>query len=96
MQTVKDAVNNVSETIQGKGHEASAEANKGEHFPHFTRRSAHTHANHFPLPLVTGVAKDSNASLGNRAEAAKDYVSDKIDQNKHEGKAELHEQKLKQ
>ncbi|CEH14691.1 Glucose-repressible protein Grg1 [Ceraceosorus bombacis] len=71
MQTVKDAVNNVSETIQGKGHEASAEANKG-------------------------VAKDSNASLGNRAEAAKDYVGDKIDQNKHEGKAELHEQKLKQ
>lgn len=42
-----------------------------------------------------GVAKDSNASLGNRAEAAKDFVSDKVDQNKHEGKAEVHEQKLK-
>merc|ERR1711964_430121 len=33
------------------------------------------------------VAKDGDASVGTRASAAKDAVSDKIDQSSHEGKA---------
>ena len=36
------------------------------------------------------VAKDGDASVGTRASAAKDAVSDKIDQSSHEGKADLH------
>lgn len=36
------------------------------------------------------VAKDGDASIGTRASAAKDAVSDKIDQSSHEGKADLH------
>lgn len=40
------------------------------------------------------VAKDSNASVGTRLSAAKDAVSDKMDEQKHESKAEINEQKV--
>lgn len=36
---------------------------------------------------------NTDASLGTRAEAAKDAVSDKLDESKHDSKAELHKQK---
>jgi len=38
------------------------------------------------------VAKDSDASVGTRAEAAKDAVGDKFDQSKHEASGEAHKQ----
>ncbi|KAK0115776.1 Glucose-repressible protein [Cadophora gregata] len=41
------------------------------------------------------VAKDSDASLGTRATAAKDAIGDKIDQTSHEGKADLHKEAAK-
>ncbi|KAI3573404.1 glucose repressible protein Grg1 [Fusarium oxysporum f. sp. albedinis] len=40
------------------------------------------------------VAKDQNSSIGTRASAAKDAVSDKIDESKHDGKAEAHKQAI--
>ncbi|CAF9921230.1 MAG: Glucose-repressible protein [Heterodermia speciosa] len=39
------------------------------------------------------VAKDSHASIGTRATAAKDMVSDKLDENRHAGKEELYSAK---
>ncbi|KAL8832748.1 MAG: hypothetical protein Q9191_000085 [Dirinaria sp. TL-2023a] len=56
---LRQGLNQASETLQGRGSEASKEANKN-------------------------VAKDSDASLGTRAEAAKDAVGDKIDEQKHD------------
>ncbi|RMZ86011.1 hypothetical protein DV737_g182, partial [Chaetothyriales sp. CBS 132003] len=38
------------------------------------------------------VAKDSNASLGTRATAAKDAISDKFDENKSAASAEVNKQ----
>ncbi|KAL8796817.1 MAG: hypothetical protein Q9195_000900 [Heterodermia aff. obscurata] len=70
METVKQYANQAAETIQGKGSEASKEANKN-------------------------VAKDSDASLGTRASAAKDAVGDKIDEQKHETKADVHKEAAK-
>jgi hypothetical protein len=40
------------------------------------------------------VAKDSNASLGSRATAAKDAVGDKIDETSHNTKADVHKGEL--
>ncbi|KAG6040467.1 hypothetical protein E4U41_000467 [Claviceps citrina] len=40
------------------------------------------------------VAKDSDASLGTRASAAKDAVSDKASESKHDAKAETHKQSI--
>ncbi|KAH7152402.1 glucose repressible protein Grg1 [Dactylonectria estremocensis] len=40
------------------------------------------------------VAKDSNASLGTRASAAKDAVGDKAKESGHDGKAEAHKQAI--
>ena len=40
------------------------------------------------------VAKDSNASVGTRASAAKDALSDKASETKHDGKAEAHKQSI--
>ncbi|CAF9909095.1 MAG: Glucose-repressible protein [Heterodermia speciosa] len=70
METVKQYANQAAETIQGKGSEASKEANKN-------------------------VAKDSDASLGTRASAAKDAVGDKFDEQKHETKADVHKEAAK-
>jgi len=70
METVKNAVNYVSETVQGGGAEASKEANKS-------------------------VAKDSNASVGTRASAAKDALGDKVDQHSHEAKADVNKEAAK-
>lgn len=41
------------------------------------------------------VAKDSNASLGTRAEAAKDAIGDKMDESKHGASADLNKEKAK-
>ncbi|CAF0719665.1 unnamed protein product [Adineta ricciae] len=38
------------------------------------------------------IAKDSNLSVGTRAEAAVDAVGDKIDETKHAAKSEAHKQ----
>ncbi|WPG97548.1 Hypothetical protein R9X50_00032500 [Acrodontium crateriforme] len=61
--TVANAANYVSETVQGKGAEASKEANK---------------------EIAKG---NTDASLTERATAAKDAVGDKMDQHKHEASA---------
>ncbi|KAG8671623.1 hypothetical protein FPOAC2_04971 [Fusarium poae] len=42
------------------------------------------------------VAKDSNVAIGTRATAAKDALSDKVDEKGHEGKAEVHKEAAKQ
>lgn len=41
------------------------------------------------------VAKDSNASVGTRAEAAKDAVGDKVDESKNNASAEVNKEKAK-
>lgn len=41
------------------------------------------------------VAKSSDASLGTRAEAAKDALGDKIDESKHSTSAEINKEKAK-
>ncbi|EFY93277.1 Glucose-repressible protein1 [Metarhizium acridum] len=40
------------------------------------------------------VAKDSDASIGTRASAAKDALGDKVDEHKHDAKAEAHKQQV--
>ncbi|CAI7571581.1 unnamed protein product [Penicillium palitans] len=70
METAKNAVNYVSETVQGGGAQASKETNKH-------------------------VAKDSDASLGSRATAAKDAVVDKKDEASHNTKADVHKESTK-
>ncbi|KFY38804.1 hypothetical protein V495_00345 [Pseudogymnoascus sp. VKM F-4514 (FW-929)] len=40
------------------------------------------------------VAKDNNSAMGTRASAAKDAVGDKINESKHDGKAEAHKQQI--
>ncbi|KAJ5917694.1 glucose-repressible protein [Penicillium verhagenii] len=67
METVKNAANYVSETIQGAGSTASKEANKH-------------------------VAKDSDAKVTTRAQAAVDAVGDKADEKKHDVKADVHKE----
>ncbi|KAF7716924.1 Uncharacterized protein PECH_000684 [Penicillium ucsense] len=70
MESVKQAANYVSESIQGTGAQASKEANKN-------------------------VAKDSDASLGTRASAAKDAVVDKKDESVHDTKADTNKEAAK-
>ncbi|ELR08732.1 Glucose-repressible protein [Pseudogymnoascus destructans] len=70
METIKNAANYVTETVQGKGAEASKEANKT-------------------------VAKDSDASLSSRATAAKDAVSDKVNETSHNAQADVHKEAAK-
>ncbi|KAJ5489266.1 Glucose-repressible protein [Penicillium diatomitis] len=70
METVKNTVNYVAESIQGTGAEASKEANKQ-------------------------TAKDSNASIGTRANAAVDALSDKKDEHAHNTKADVHKEAAK-
>ncbi|KAI1438344.1 glucose-repressible gene protein [Xylaria sp. CBS 124048] len=41
------------------------------------------------------VAKDSDASIGTRASAAKDAVGDKIDEQKHDTSANVHKEAAK-
>ncbi|EHK27357.1 uncharacterized protein TRIVIDRAFT_229103 [Trichoderma virens Gv29-8] len=40
------------------------------------------------------VAKDSDAGIGTRASAAKDAVSDKMSESKHDAKGEAHKQAI--
>ncbi|UKZ83518.1 Glucose-repressible protein [Trichoderma virens FT-333] len=40
------------------------------------------------------VAKDSDASIGTRASAAKDALGDKMDESKHDAKGEAHKQAI--
>ncbi|KKP00019.1 hypothetical protein THAR02_07877 [Trichoderma harzianum] len=40
------------------------------------------------------VAKDSDASVGTRASAAKDALGDKMDESKHDAKGEAHKQAI--
>ncbi|RVX70104.1 Glucose-repressible protein [Exophiala mesophila] len=70
MDTIKNAANYVSETIQGGGATASKEANKE-------------------------VAKDGNANLSTRAQAAGDAISDKVDEQTHNRKADVHKEAAK-
>jgi len=70
METVKNAVNYVSETVQGGASQASKEANKS-------------------------VAKDNNAAVGTRVQAAGDAVSDKVEQHGHETKADVYKEATK-
>lgn len=43
--------------------------------------------------MFPDIAKDGNASASTRATAAKDMVGDKIDQKKHETKADVYKNK---
>jgi hypothetical protein len=70
MDTIKNAANYVSETVQQGAATASKETNKE-------------------------VAKDNNASVGSRVTAAKDAVGDKMDESKHDAKAEANKQQAK-
>ncbi|TDZ22520.1 Glucose-repressible gene protein [Colletotrichum sidae] len=70
METIKNAANYVSESVQQAGATASKETNKQ-------------------------VAKDSDASVGSRLTAAKDAVGDKVDEQSHDAKAEVHKQGAK-
>ncbi|KAK1964292.1 glucose-repressible protein [Colletotrichum eremochloae] len=70
MDTVKNAANYVSESVQQAASTASKETNKQ-------------------------VAKDDNVSIGNRASAAKDAVSDKVDEQKHDFKGEGYKEAAK-
>ncbi|KAI1610227.1 glucose-repressible protein [Exophiala viscosa] len=70
MDTIKNTVNYVSESIQGAGSTASKEGNKN-------------------------VAKDSNASLSTRAQAAGDAIGDKFDEQAHDRKADVHREAAK-
>ncbi|ORY64796.1 glucose-repressible protein Grg1 [Pseudomassariella vexata] len=58
METIKNAANSASETVQQGVSSVSKEGNKE-------------------------VAKDSNASTGTRASAAKDAVGDKVEETTH-------------
>merc|ERR1712014_481507 len=70
METIKNAANYVSETVQGSAATASKEGNKE-------------------------VAKDSNANLSTRAQAAGDALSDKADEQQHNRKADVHNEAAK-
>ncbi|KAJ5194754.1 Glucose-repressible protein [Penicillium cinerascens] len=70
METVKQTVNYVAETVQGAGATASKEANKE-------------------------VAKDSDAKISTRANAAFDAVGDKKDEQVHNTKADVHKEAAK-
>ncbi|KAL8659804.1 MAG: hypothetical protein Q9226_000232 [Calogaya cf. arnoldii] len=77
MDTIKNAASSVSETVQGSGATAQKEGNKS------------MRALFIPLTCRTltdnvDVAEDSNQGLGTRATAAKDAVSNKMDEQKHE------------
>ncbi|KAL9597334.1 MAG: hypothetical protein Q9219_005200 [cf. Caloplaca sp. 3 TL-2023] len=77
METLKNVGNQVSETVQGATSTASKEANKSQSFytvPYYVNNRSPT----------SDVAKDDQASLGTRAEATKDMVGDKVDEQKHE------------
>ncbi|KAK5939946.1 Glucose-repressible protein [Knufia obscura] len=70
METIKNAANYVSESVQGATATTSKEANKN-------------------------VAKDSNASISTRAQAAGDAVGDKFDEQTHNRKADVHNEAAK-
>ncbi|KAL8673116.1 MAG: hypothetical protein Q9168_002448 [Polycauliona sp. 1 TL-2023] len=70
METIKNAANSASETLQGRSAEAQKEGNKN-------------------------VAEDSNQSVGNRATAAKDAVSNKMSETSHDTKSEADKQAAK-
>ncbi|KAL8852968.1 MAG: hypothetical protein Q9221_002218 [Calogaya cf. arnoldii] len=87
METIKNAANSASETLQGKSAEAQKEADKG------MRASLFLQCSHLTEKL--GVAKDSNASLGDRATAAKDAAGNKMEEQKHDTKSEADKQAAK-
>ncbi|KAJ5593995.1 Glucose-repressible protein [Penicillium hispanicum] len=70
METVKNTVNYVTESIKSAGASTSKEANKS-------------------------VAKDSDAKLSTRANAAVDALSDKKDEHVHDTKADVHKEAAK-
>ncbi|EXJ92571.1 glucose-repressible protein [Capronia epimyces CBS 606.96] len=70
MDSIKNAANYVSESIQGAASTTSKEANKN-------------------------VAKDSDAKLTTRAQAAGDAIGDKFDEQAHDRKADVHKEAAK-
>ncbi len=76
---IRNAFNQASESIQGTGAEAKKEGNKSE--------SPSSSVQFAGLPcwsMEAGVAKDSNAGLGDRASAAKDALGNKAEETKHD------------
>lgn len=60
--------------------------------PKLPRRPTRVRSLIIPIPhstakISTGVAKDSDASMGTRASAAKDAVGDKMNESKHDAKS---------
>ncbi|OCT44110.1 Glucose-repressible protein [Cladophialophora carrionii] len=70
MDSIKNTVNYVKESVSGAGSTASKEANKN-------------------------VAKDGNAPLDTRAQAGFDAIGDKIDEQGHNRKADVHKEAAK-
>ena len=82
----RSKINEGKERLAGAGSQASKEANKGW-------QPTSAHPLYFTNAHYAEVAKDSHASVNTRATAAKDAVSDKIDQKKHETNADVHKNK---
>ena len=70
-------MNSVTDTVKGAVDTTSKEANKSTF--HYTRTQGLLTIN----PRSIDVAKDSNAGVGTRAEAAKDAAGDKANEMKH-------------
>jgi Glucose-repressible protein Grg1 len=89
INSVKNAANYVSETVQGKGKEASAEANKQTVKGHVSLlQHPHSSQAHSLTPMQT------DASITDRARAAGSYIGDKADQKKHETSADANKHSI--
>lgn len=88
MESIKNAANSVSESVQGAGATASKETNKqvakDSNADASTRYVIISHA------VLTHVADNANSLT-----AAKDAVSDKIDEASHNTKADAHKEAAK-
>lgn len=76
IRSERNTVNQGLETLQGTSAEAKKEGNKGIN-PSVTEVA-------LQLTAWTGIAKDSNVGIGDRATAAKDALGNKVDETKHD------------
>jgi len=86
METIKNAANYVTESVKGASSEASKEAHKVCRPPE-SHPSLLASINDTDAPKA--VAKDPEAPLSSRASAAKEAVGDKVEETRHETKADV-------
>jgi len=89
METIKNAANYVTESVKGTGSAASKEAHK-VYLPPESHPSPLASINDTDAPKA--VAKDPEAPLSSRASAAKDTVGDKVEETRHETKADVNKE----